>query len=129
MCAALLKMKKRATISFTRSKDWCQLHTLVHAPILRKYGFTGLLHVSAKFRGPRACAALSGTCAIGTSALTWWSLLGLSFSFSTMLHTSAALVILTNCAVAYAGRIYRLLECAQLCMTTIDPHLCFTPHC
>src|SRR5260370_14668156 len=58
MCAALLKMKKRATISFTRSKDWCQLHTLVHAPILRKYGCTGLLHVSTKFRGPRACAAL-----------------------------------------------------------------------
>src|SRR5260370_12454944 len=90
MCAALLKMKKRATISFTRSKDWCQLHTHVHAPILRKYGCTGLLHVSAKFRGPRACAALSGTCAIGTSALTWWSSLYLSFAFLTLLHIPPA---------------------------------------
>src|SRR5258708_37585372 len=36
MCAELLKMKIRATTSFTRSKDWCQLHTLVYASILHR---------------------------------------------------------------------------------------------
>src|SRR5258708_12194028 len=60
MCAALLKMKKRATTSSTRSEDWCQLHTLVHASILCKYGHTVLLHVSVKLRRLQACATLSG---------------------------------------------------------------------
>src|SRR5260370_14668157 len=60
MCAALLKMKKRATTSSTRSKDWRQLHTLVHASILHKYGYTVLLHVSVKLRRLQACAAMSG---------------------------------------------------------------------
>src|SRR5260370_28130234 len=59
MCAALLKMKRRATTSSTRSKDWCQLHTLVHASILCKYGHTMLLHVSVKLQRLQAFAALS----------------------------------------------------------------------
>src|SRR5260370_21075332 len=79
-------MKTRATTSSTRSKDWCQLHTLVHASILRKYGRTGLLHVSVKLRRLQECAARSGTCAIGTSALTWWGSLSLSFALLTLLH-------------------------------------------
>ncbi len=48
MCTALLEMQKRATTSSFRSKHWCQSHRLVHAPILRKYGCTRLLHVSIK---------------------------------------------------------------------------------
>src|SRR5258708_33866787 len=66
MCAVLLEMQKRAMTIFVRSKHWCQLHRLVHAPILHKYGSTMPLHVSAKLRRPQACAALSGTCATRT---------------------------------------------------------------
>ncbi len=71
MCAALLKMQKRATTSSARSKHWCQSHTLVHAPILCKCGHNKPLHVSVELQRLQACAALSGACAIGTSAWTW----------------------------------------------------------
>jgi hypothetical protein len=46
----------------------------------------------------------------GTSALTWQSLLWLSFTFKTVLHTSAALDSFTTCAVAQCGCFYRVLE-------------------
>ncbi|SRR5258708_5192033 len=45
-----------------------------------------------------------------------------------MLHTSAALDNLHTCAVAQCGRIYRVLERAQACMTIIDSHLCCRSH-
>ena len=70
MCAALLKLQMRATTSSARSKHWFQSHTLVHAPILCICGRNKPIHVSAKLRRPWTCATLSGTCAIGTSALT-----------------------------------------------------------
>ncbi len=35
MCAAMLKMEKRAKTSSTRSRDWCQLHTFVHASVAK----------------------------------------------------------------------------------------------
>src|SRR5713226_4163065 len=66
-------------------------------------------------------------CATGTSALTWQSLLRLSFAFLTMLHTSADLVLSHTYALALGDRIYRLLGRAYVCMTNIDPHLCCNP--
>src|SRR5258708_1871918 len=121
MCAALLKMKKRATISFTRSKDWCQLHTLVYAPILRKYGRTELLHVSAKFRRPRTCSALSGTCAIGTNALTWWSSWSRAFAFQAVLLCAAAVATYELHVIGQYGYIGRLSKHAQVCAAGTSP--------
>jgi hypothetical protein len=66
-------------------------------------------------------------CVANTSVLTWQSMLWLSFTFLTVLHTSAALVISHTYAVAQANHIYRVLKCAQVCMTNIDPHLCCSP--
>src|SRR5258707_9736642 len=90
MCAALLKMKKRATTSSTRSRDWCQLHTLVHASRLCKYGHTVLLHVSVKLRRLQAWAALSGMQRRTTMSSTSRKHLSQSHTFLTLPHMPAA---------------------------------------
>jgi hypothetical protein len=79
-----------------------------------------LLHVHIVLEHAHVCAA-------GTTALTWQSMLWLSFAFLTMLHTSAALVPSNTYGVARGDRIYRVLKRAQVCMTNIDPHLCCNP--
>jgi hypothetical protein len=47
---------------------------------------------------------------LGTSGLTWKSLLWSPFQILTVLHTSAALVISHTYAVIQENRIYRLLK-------------------
>src|SRR5260370_24831949 len=117
MCAALLKMKKRATTSSTRSKDWRQLHTLVHASILRKYGYNVLLHVSVKLRRLQACAALSGMQRRATMSSTRSKHWCQSHTFLTVLHMSTALETWQTHVIAQYGHIYRVLEHAQVCAT------------
>src|SRR5258708_36862628 len=100
MCAALLEIKKRATTSSTRSKDWCQLHTLVHALILCKYGCTWLLYVSVKLRRPQACAALSGMQRRATMSSTRLKHWCQSHTFLTVPHMSVALPTWQKHAIA-----------------------------
>src|SRR5258708_1711870 len=114
MCAALLKMKKRATTSSTRSKDWCQLHTLVHASILRKYGYTVLLHVSVKLRRLQACAALSGMKRRATMSSTRSKHWCQSHTFLTVPHMPAALETWQTLVIAQYGQFCGALENAQL---------------
>src|SRR5713226_2353791 len=109
-CAALSGMQRRATMSSTRSKHWCQSHTLLTVLHMPAVFATQQKHVMA-YCG-HICRVLehAQVCVIGTSALTWQSLLWLSFAFLTMLHTSADLIFLHTYAVAQGDRIYRLLE-------------------
>jgi hypothetical protein len=62
-----------------------------------------------------------------TSALTWQSMLWLSFTFLTVLCTPMALVLSHTYAVAQGNNIYRVLKHMQVCMTIIDPYLCCNP--
>src|SRR5216684_9361075 len=117
MCAALLKMKKRATTSSTRSKHWCQLHTLVHASILRKYGCTWLLHVSVKLRRPQACAALSGMQRRATMSSTRSKHWCQSHTLLTVPHIPAALATWKTHVISQYGHICGVLEHAQVCAT------------
>jgi hypothetical protein len=118
-------MQRRATMSSTRSKHWCQLHTLLtvlHMPAAFK---TWRKHVTAYFSYMCVVLEHAHVCAVGTTALTWQSMLWLSFAFLTILHTSAALVISHTYAVAQGDRIYRVLKRAQVCMTNINPSSLF----
>src|SRR5258707_6642833 len=121
MCAALLKMKKRATTSSTRSKDWRQLHTLVHASILRKYGNTVLLHVSVKLRRLQACAALSGMQRRATMSSTRSKHWCKSHMFLTVPHMPAALKTWQTHVIAQCGYICGVLEHAQVCAAGTSP--------
>src|SRR5258708_26774548 len=121
MCAALLKMKKIATTRSTRSKDWCQVHTLVHGLILCKYGCTWLLHVSVKLRRPQACAALSGMqrrATMSSSRLKHWCQ---SHTFLTVPHMSAALATWQTHVIAQCGHICGVLKHTQVCTTGTSP--------
>src|SRR5260370_17556670 len=108
MCAALLKMKKRATTSSTRSEDWCQLHTLVHASILCKYGHTVQLHVSVKLRRLQACAALSGmqrrATMSSTSSTHWFQ----PHTFLTAPHMPPALETSPTHEITHTHHIYHV---------------------
>jgi hypothetical protein len=88
--------------------------------LAKAYNSIILLHVHIVLEHAHACA-------VGTTALTWQSMLWLSFAFLTMLHTSAALVLSHTYEVARGDCIYRVLKHAQVCMTNINPHLCCNP--
>src|SRR5260370_17640108 len=87
MCEALLEIKKRATKIFVRSKHWCQLHRLVHAPILYKYDRIIPLHIFAKLQRLQKCAALSGMQRRATMSSIRWCQLHM---FLTVPHMPAA---------------------------------------
>src|SRR5260370_2625225 len=70
-CAALSGMQRRATMSSTRSKHWCQSHTLLTEPHMPAALATWQTHVIAKYS--HICRVLehAQVCATGTSPLTW----------------------------------------------------------
>src|SRR5258708_1871914 len=121
MCAALLKMKKRATTSSTRSKDWCQLHTLVHASIICQYSHTVLLHVTHKLRRLQHRAALPGMQRLGTMSSTRSKHWCQSHTFLTVPNMSAAFETWQRHVIAQYGHICGVLEHTQVCATGTSP--------
>src|SRR5258707_5921228 len=121
MCAAMLKMEKRAKTCSTRSRDWCQLHTFVHASILRNYGCTGLLHMSVKLQRPQKCAALLGmqrrAIMSSTRSKHWCQL----HTFLTVPHMPEALTTWQTHVIAQYGHIWGVWKHAQVCAVSTSP--------